>query len=58
MKITVKKVKDTHGQGAFILLDGFDELPEDKRKDESFFMELLTGKILPKGRHNVRVVIV
>ena len=42
-----KKVKDMHGQGAFILLDGFDELPEDKRKDESFFMELLTGKVLP-----------
>ena len=44
-----KKVKDIHGQGAFILLDGFDELPEDKRKDESFFMELLTGKILPQA---------
>ena len=44
-----KKVKGTHGQGAFILLDGFDELPEDKRKDESFFMELLTGKILPRA---------
>ena len=44
-----KKVKGTHGQGAFILLDGFDELPEDKRKDRSFFMELLTGKILPQA---------
>ena len=42
-----KKVKDIHGEGAFILLDGFDELPEDKRKDESFFMKLLTGKVLP-----------
>ena len=41
-----KKMKDMHGQGAFILLDGFDELPEDKRKDESFFTKLLTGELL------------
>ena len=45
-----KKVKDIHGQGTFILLDGFDELPEDKRKDESFFMDLLTGKVLALAR--------
>ena len=28
-------------------MDGFDELPEGKRRDQSFFMKLLTGKILP-----------
>ena len=41
-----KEMIEAHGKKCFILLDGFDELPEDKRKDESFFMELLTGKLL------------
>ena len=42
-----KEMADVHGENCCILLDGFDELPEDKRKDESFFMKLLTGKLLP-----------
>ena len=28
-------------------MDSFNELPEDKRREESFFMKLLTGEILP-----------
>ena len=42
-----KEMIDAHGEKCCILLDGFDELPEDKRKNESFFMKLLTGKLLP-----------
>ena len=42
-----KEMIDTCGESCCILLDGFDELPEDKRKEQSFFMKLLTGELLP-----------
>ena len=42
-----KEMIDTCGESCCILLDGFDELPEDKRREQSFFMKLLTGELLP-----------
>ena len=42
-----KEMADVHGKSCCILLDGFDELPKDKRREQSFFMKLLTGKLLP-----------
>ena len=42
-----KEMIDAHGESCCILLDGFDELPKDKRSEESFFIKLLTGKLLP-----------
>ena len=42
-----KEIIEARGKNCCILLDGFDELPEDKRKEHSFFMKLLTGKLLP-----------
>ena len=42
-----KEMSESYGESCCILLDGFDELPEDKRKEQSFFMKLLTGELLP-----------
>ena len=42
-----KEMVDAHQESCCILLDGFDELPEDKRSEQSFFMKLLTGELLP-----------
>ena len=42
-----KEMNESYGENCCILLDGFDELPEDKRKEQSFFMKLLTGELLP-----------
>ena len=43
----LKNMVDACGESCCILLDGFDELPEDKRREQSFFMKLLTGELLP-----------
>ena len=42
-----KEMSEIYGESCCILLDGFDELPEDKRKQQSLFIKLLTGKLLP-----------
>ena len=43
----LKEMIDACGESCCILLDGFDELSEDKRREQSFFMTLLTGELLP-----------
>lgn len=40
-------VKEKAGEGVLLLLEGFDELPEEKRSESSLFMKLICGKILP-----------
>ena len=40
-------VKQEAGKGVLFVLDGFDELPAHKRVASSFWMKLITGKILP-----------
>ena len=42
-----KEMIDACGESCCILLDGFDELPEDKRREPTFFMKLLTCELLP-----------
>ena len=34
------------GKGVLLLLDGFDELPADKKKESSFWMKLIRGEVL------------
>ena len=38
---------DTHGLHALIILEGYDELPENCRKYGSLFQQLIAGKVLP-----------
>ena len=44
--IATKELCESGGEGVFLLLDGWDELPADLRKD-SFFFDLLKGQVLP-----------
>ena len=37
----------THGFHALIILEGYDELPERCRSDQSLFPQLIAGKVLP-----------
>ena len=38
---------NTHGLHALIILEGYDELPENCRLDQSLFPQLIAGKVLP-----------
>ena len=37
------------GKGVLIILDGFDELPRDKRENGSVYIQLIKGKLLPEA---------
>ena len=37
------------GKNILLLLEGWDELPEDKQLNESFFANMIAGKVLKKG---------
>ena len=43
----IEKLAVSHDFHALIILEGFDELPDHCRKDESFFFQLIAGKLLP-----------
>ena len=42
-----RAIKENAGEGVLLLLEGFDELPEEKRLESSLFMKLICGKCLP-----------
>ena len=44
----IKFVKDRSGDGVLIIFDGFDELSLYERSEESLFLHITKGKILPK----------
>ena len=43
-----KFVKEKSGDGLLIIFDGFDELSERERSEQSLFLDIGKGKILPK----------
>ena len=45
--IAVEEMCHNDGEGVFLLLDGWDELPEECRKKDSFFLDLIQGQVLP-----------
>ena len=45
--IAVEEIHHNDGEGVFLLLDGWDELPEELRKEDSFFLDLIQGQVLP-----------
>ena len=44
----IKCVKERSGDGILIIFDGFDELSSYERSNESLFLDISRGKILPK----------
>ena len=45
--IAVEGICRNDGEEVFLLLDGWDELPEECRKKDSFFLDLIQGQVLP-----------
>ena len=45
--IAVEEMCRNGGEGVFLLLDGWDELPEELREKDSFFLDLIQGQVLP-----------
>ena len=45
---TIDKIYETGGKSILIILEGWDELPENRRKD-SLFTRLISGEILPEA---------
>ena len=45
--IAVEEMCRNGGEGVFLLLDGWDELPKECRKKDSFFLDLIQGQVLP-----------
>ena len=42
-----KVAKKSSGKGILFLMEGLDELPEEKRKESSFLMKVIVGRCLP-----------
>ena len=42
-----KELCETRGEGVLLVLDGWDELPVELREEDSFFLDLLQGQVLP-----------
>ncbi|XP_064401205.1 uncharacterized protein LOC135347247 isoform X2 [Halichondria panicea] len=40
-------IRKNHGQGILFILEGLDELPPSLRENDSIFMKLITGRLLP-----------
>ena len=45
----VEEVQDTGGEGVLLLFEGYDELPEDLRTENSIFLDVITGEELPEA---------
>ena len=45
--IAVEEMCRNGGEGVFLLLDGWDELPEELCEKDSFFLDLIQGQVLP-----------
>ena len=45
----VEEIQRTGGKGVFLLFEGFDELPEELRTNDSIFMNFITGRELPEA---------
>ena len=45
----VEDIQDTGGEGVLLLFEGFDELPEELRTENSVFLDIITGTELPEA---------
>ena len=46
---TVEELKETWGKGVLLLFEGYDELPEELRTENSVFLNVITGRELPEA---------
>ena len=45
----VEEIQKTGGKGAFLLFEGYDELPEELHTKSSIFLDVITGEELPEA---------
>ena len=45
----VEEIQDTGGKGVLLLFEGYDELPEELRKENSIFLDVIMGRELPEA---------
>ena len=45
----VEEIQITGGKGVFLLFEGYDELPEESRRESSVFLDVITGRELPEA---------
>ena len=45
--VATKELCESRGEGVLLVLDGWDELPVELREEDSFFLDLLQGQVLP-----------
>ena len=45
----VEEIQDTGGKGVLLLFEGYDELPEELRTENSIFIDIITGRKLPEA---------
>ena len=49
MRLIVRDITCIEGKNILLLLEGWDELSEDKQLNKSFFASIIAGKVLKKG---------
>ena len=45
----VEEIQGTGGEGVLLLFEGYDELPEELRREGSVFLDVITGRELPEA---------
>ena len=45
----VEEIQRSGGKGVLLLFEGYDELPEELRTDNSIFLDVITGRVLPEA---------
>ena len=45
----VEEIQDAGGKGVLLLFEGYDELPEESRRESSVFLDVITGRELPEA---------
>ena len=48
-QVAVEEIQRTGGKGVLLLFEGYDELPEELRTDNSIFLDIITGRELPEA---------
>ena len=45
----IEEIQRTHGKGVLLIFEGYDELPEEMRIENSIFLDVITGRELPEA---------
>ena len=47
-QVTIEEIQGTNGKGVLLMFEGYDELPEEMRRENSIFLDVITGRVLPE----------